>query len=131
MNGDNLDARAAPPTGTPDLSALLGSVLSNPNAMAMLSSLLGGVRSESPAVPEEAKKSEAEQAIPALLSLGGGKRAADRRENRDKALLCALKPYLSPPRRELVDRLIGILYVIELAGPLLGIEPRKRDTYNK
>ena len=124
---DDLEGRAPPP----DISALLASVLSNPNAAAMLSSLLGGIQS-APPPPETPKKSEAEESIPTLFPIAdAGERHSGRRDERDRALLCALKPYLSRPRCELVDRLIGILSVIELAGPLLGIDLGKPKPRNK
>lgn len=129
---DNFESRADPPSIPSDLSAMLGGVLSNPNAMAMISSLIGNLRTNPPttAAPQEVKKNEAENAVAALSPLGdgrGGIQKGGRRDSREQVLLCALKPYLSRSRCDLVDRLLGILTVIEFAGPLLGIDFKKRE----
>lgn len=120
----------------PDISGMISGLLSNPAAMSMLSSLIGGMKSGaadapasvapiSPPPPLPPPPAPRQDAVPALASLLGGAKRDDRRSE----LLCALKPFVSPSRREMIDRLVGIVALIELAAPLLGGEGAKRNTY--
>ena len=115
----------------PDISGMISGLLSNPAAMSMLSSLIGGMKNgvaDAPAsvVPiSPPPPAPRQDAVPALASLHGGAKRDDRRSE----LLCALKPFVSPSRREMIDRLVGIVALIELAAPLLGGEGTKRNTY--
>ena len=116
----------------PDISGMISGLLSNPAAMSMLSSLIGGMKSGAADAPASVAPispppppAPRQDAVPALASLHGGAKRDDRRSE----LLCALKPFVSPSRREMIDRLVGIVALIELATPLLGGEGTKRNTY--
>lgn len=108
--------------GNADIASAVGAILSNPAAMSMLSSLISSARAPSADVKEEAPPHpEPEPALPASVgtfsmpsrSVGGG--PSDRR----RELLCALKPFVSRSRCETIDHLIGILSLLDIAGPLL------------
>lgn len=84
---------------TPDLSGILSQISSNPNAMAMLSSLLGNMSPPPKKRAEENDDCEREILLPKPSSS-----FEDRRR-----LLLALKPFLSPERCQTVDLLLMIL----------------------
>ncbi|MBO7170006.1 MAG: hypothetical protein J6W28_02385 [Clostridia bacterium] len=84
----------------PDLSGILSQISSNPNAMAMLGSLLGNV---SPPV----KHPEASTDSCACKEILPPKASASFEDR--KRLLLALKPFLSPERCQTVDMLLMIL----------------------
>ena len=102
---------------TPDLSGLLGNLLSNPGALSALSGILGnlGGQSERQPPPEEPTHTEkpeekAELTLPTMLPFaakGGGHR--DR-----EGLLGALRPYLSPRRCQALEGACKLLEVIDL-----------------
>ena len=105
---------ADPPQSPPPL---LESILSNPSVwtalpglLENLTPLLGGIRREGPATVGDS----------------GGNRSsgssASRRLDRHTALLCALKPYLSPSRRESVEMVIRLCRVWD-ALEKSGISP--------
>ena len=107
--------------GFPDLSGILARVSENPQAMSMLSSLLGGM-SESPPSAEEKRESEKREEakdVPAFMPSkphSGGKAHEERRR-----LLLALKPFLSRERRQALETLLVVLDAISLLP--LGKEP--------
>lgn len=130
--GDMYDGRAEPQSGgNLDIAGAISSILSNPAAMSMLSSVMAGARPPEPSATPPAIEANAEPAAPAAkylsdLPMGGlGGRFDRKGSDRRSALLCALKPYVSRSRCETIDRLIGILAILELAGPLLGGAARK------
>ena len=104
--------------GLPDLSGILARVTENPQAMSMLSSLLGGA-GESPKKENDSEESkqEKEDAAPVFMPKHGrGGKHEDKRR-----LLLALKPFLSPERQRALDMLLPLLEAITLFMP--GKEP--------
>ena len=95
-----------------DLSAMLTRVMSDPAAMGMLSSLLGGLRAGAPKEESHGAKEKCE----APIVCGTGARDKDR-----KALLLALKPFLSAERRQALDRIIMVSEALSL------LRSEKRD----
>ena len=124
---DNREGLPNAQSAPPDLSGLLSSVLSNPAAMSMLSSLVSGMKNVGSDAPPSPPPPPPQAVIPTLAPLSNGARRDDRRSE----LLCALKPFVSRSRCEMIDRLIGILALAELAAPLLGGESGKKNTYYK
>lgn len=108
--------------GTPDLSAMLGAVLSNPSAMAMLSSLLtgkaaGGAAENGVATDGAAGGSpfgsggaSASPALPAMAPLTQAQPPQDERV----ALVYALRPFLPPEKCEMIDGLLRIMDLLFL-----------------
>ena len=101
----------------PDLSGILGALLSNPSALSGISELLGGIRqgaSNTPAqaASEEAPKAAAEaEAIPTMALPAPPPSGRTRERHR---LLAALGPYLSPRRRRTLEGAIRLLEIVEL-----------------
>lgn len=91
-----------------DLAGMLSSVLSNPEAMGMLTNLLSGVGGEG---TEEAQPTadRADEAQEAGLLHKGSKHKRHRRE-----LLCAVRPYLSTRRCATLDRMLRALELYEV-----------------
>lgn len=102
------------PNAVPDLSGLLGSLLQNPAALSMLSSLLaGGLGNKGPHTsppPKEPCEAEACPAAAPCLAPPPPPRPDDNRT----CLLNALRPYLSPARCNTIDSLLRILELMEL-----------------
>ena len=96
-------------TPLPDLSGILSKIMSNPEAMTMLSSLLGNQSTKS--APKEKKENEREPAIASILPPTPAK-ASPREERR--RLLLALKPFLSKERCEAIDRILMITDALSL-----------------
>ncbi len=103
----------------PDLSGILGSLLSNPSALSGIAELLGSVRppqsneaaaGEPPSEGHEAAAPGDEvlatAALPVLRPQG--------RHGERRVLLSALGPYLSPRRRRTLDGAIRLLEIVEL-----------------
>ncbi len=84
---------------TEELSKKLSSFLENKELMSMLPGLLSVLRSPS-----------SSDSLPAGIAHGGDHHGHHKRAGWDKkiALLCALKPYMSGRRREMIDYLIRI-----------------------
>ena len=94
--------------GIPDLSGMLGALLANPQAISLVSSLLGGAlkgtdEAEKPTPPAPC----AEREMPPLLP------PVPKRDPRT-CLLDALRPDLSPARCEMIDTLLRILELLAL-----------------
>ena len=109
----------------PDLSGLIGNLLSNPGALSALSGIIGNLGGTGEAQPppkkEEARDGDADESMAftsAMLPLatGGG-----RYQNRE-GLLGALRPYLSPKRCQALEGACKLLEVIDLFRT-----PRKGD----
>ena len=88
-----------------DLSGILAKVMSNPEAIGMLSSLLGGMKgfppkADAPQTPPQGCESILLPSPPCPCKGNAG-------ENR-KRLLLALKPYLSKERQAALDRILMI-----------------------
>ena len=90
---------------TPDLSGLLGGILSSPAALQALTGLLGGSAKPPPG--------EGECDAPPTPPPPPPHRPHGRRDERE-ALLCALRPYLSEKRRQALTGACKMLEVIEL-----------------
>lgn len=100
--------------GLPDLSGILARVTENPQAMSMLSSLLGGMGEKSPKEPppDEKAPAEKEEAKPVFLPKPPKSKHEEKRR-----LLLALKPFLSPERQKALDMLLPLLEAISLFLP--------------
>lgn len=118
----------APQSGGSDgFSSILNGILSNPEMMAMISSMAGKLKSENaPAESEAAEASETAatatsaperlpEAISALAPLLSGEGVKHSKRDNDRAcLLRALKPYLSPGRSEAIDYIIKFSSIADL-----------------
>ncbi len=105
------DAKSTP---LPDLSGMLSKVMANPEALSMLSSLLGGA-AKPPQKEEHCEKreeSDCECKCEVLLPEKRCKKDGIREERR--RLLLALKPFLSKERCEAIDRIILITDTLSL-----------------
>lgn len=119
-------------TQMPDLSGMIGALLSNPAAMSMLSSLLsgmgggGGAQASGQAQPafsagpvSDASPPASEYPppfpppTPALPPHAAGGGALGTRDER-AALLYALRPFLPPEKCEMIDGLLRILDLLVL-----------------
>lgn len=116
----------------PDISSMLSGILSNPQALSAISSLLGNLnkgQTQNNGVPastvqntahEEAKPSESSPtSIPAGIISGLGPSLSpihNKRDDRERALLLALKPFLSKSKCDTVDLFIRMLDLISLIG---------------
>ena len=117
---------AAQSGGSDGFSSILNGILSNPEMMAMISSMAGKFKSENaPAESEAAEASEAAasasaperlpEAISALAPLLSGEGVKHSKRDNDRAcLLRALKPYLSPGRSEAIDYIIKFSSIADL-----------------
>lgn len=112
-----------------DISEKLGALLSNPEAMAKIAGLAGslGLASHAPS-PEKAGVREcAECPAKELLPCGGAPcpfpdkdKAAGAAKSiaESRALLTALKPYLSSERCARIDKILGMMKIAEIMGYL-------------
>ena len=116
---------AAQSGGSDGFSSILNGILSNPEMMAMISSMAGKLKSENaPAESEAAEASDAApasaperlpEAISALAPLLSGEGVKHSKRDNDRAcLLRALKPYLSPGRSEAIDYIIKFSSIADL-----------------
>lgn len=117
---------AAQSGGSDGFSTILNGILSNPEMMAMISSMAGKLKSENaPAESEAAEASETAapasaperlpEAISALAPLLSGEGVKHSKRDNDRAcLLRALKPYLSPGRSEAIDYIIKFSSIADL-----------------
>ena len=117
---------AAQSGGSDGFSSILNGILSNPEMMAMISSMAGKLKSENaPAESEATEASEAAapasaperlpEAIGALAPLLSGEGVKHSKRDNDRAcLLRALKPYLSTGRSEAIDYIIKFSSIADL-----------------
>ena len=116
---------AAQSGGSDGFSSILNGILSNPEMMAMISSMAGKLKSENaPAESDTVEASEAApasaperlpEAISALAPLLSGEGVKHSKRDNDRAcLLRALKPYLSPGRSEAIDYIIKFSSIADL-----------------
>lgn len=119
---------------TPDISSVLNGLLSNPSALSSLMSLLGSItnnQSKTPAQSEDAPVfSHADTPVshtqdsppfnlPSAEALGRllpQKAPVCTNENRERALLLALRPFLSKNKCDTLDIFIRLLDIISLVG---------------
>ncbi len=105
------DAKGTP---MPDLSGILSKVMANPEALSMLSSLLGGV--PKPPSKEEhcEKREECDRECECAVVLPEKRCKKDSIREERRRLLLALKPFLSKERCEAIDRIILITDTLSL-----------------
>ena len=112
-----------------DFSEKLGAILSNPEALAKIAGIAGSLGLSAPPAPEKEKAASECDECPAkdLLPCGGapcpfpakdkvGHAAKSIAESR--ALLSALKPYLSAERCARIDKILGMMKIAEIMGYL-------------
>ena len=118
MNGSNFDLGSIPPDV---LSGAIAKLTEHPELISMVASALGkgsesGAEQPSPqasALPAQASPPQNDLSsligsiAPVISAIGGNRKKDPREEHRD-ALLCALKPYLSEDRRQMVDRIMKL-----------------------
>ena len=117
---------AAQSEGSDGFSSILNGILSNPEMMAMISSMAGKLKGES--APAESTAAETREAAPAESAperlpetisalaplLSGDSVKHSKRDNDRACLLRALKPYLSPGRSEAIDYIIKFSNIADL-----------------
>ena len=91
---------------TPDLSGIISQISSNPNALAMLGSLLGNMK---PSIKPTDDSPKEDQMRELIVPRSNSSTFEDR-----KKLLMALKPFLSPERCQTVDMLLMILEALSV-----------------
>lgn len=98
-----------------NLSDMLKGVLSDPDAMQKLmgaaETLMGNSASPS-SPPKEAPEEVPKEAPAAIVTAKHEKKAGS---DERIALICALRPYLSPERRKSADQLIQMLKMMKMA----------------
>ena len=108
---------------TDGLEDKLQQILNDPQSMAQILSLAQSLGMS----PESEQKQETSSAplppppddgfVKAIIGLMQQARKSD---SKQEALLCALKPFLAPDRREKIDRALQIARISHLAGAALG-----------
>jgi hypothetical protein len=112
-----------------DISEKLGALLNNPEALAKIAGLAGSLGlGSAPAPAPEKPKEEAEKCascpVSDLLPCGGApcpfpkKGGAAKSIAESRALLVALKPYLSAERCARIDKILGMMKIAEIMGYL-------------
>ena len=98
----------------------LNNILSNPEAMAQIMSLaqsFGGGQSQPespPSAPEAFSLPNMDESF--VRGIMQMLQQSQRTDGRQESLLCALKPYLRPARREKIDRAIQIARLSQMAS---------------
>ena len=123
MNNGSFDLSSIPPEA---LSGAIAKISEHPELISMVAGALGkGAESTSEAPSASPSSTMALPAQPAaqqspndlssligsiapVMAAFGGKRKREPREEHRDALLCALKPYLSEDRRQMVDRIMKL-----------------------
>lgn len=100
--------------GFPDLTGLLARVTENPQAISMLSSLLGGSVASKPSQKEEKEEPPQKEECDAIPVIAPPKRHTKGRQEDRRRLLIALKPFLSKERCQALDTLLIVLDAISL-----------------
>ena len=101
-----------------ELEERINSVLSDPAQLEKLTGLaqrlMGGAdtppAAEAPSVPD----------VGLLAKLAAGLKGAESEPGRERALLAAMRPYLSEGRREKMDRAVKLARMAKLAQRVLG-----------
>ena len=108
--------------GLGDLSGLVSSLLSNPAALSGIASLLGNLNSggatkahadEKTASATPSAPFQKEEAAPAS-ALPLPQQTISRGDRERRALLCALRPYLSKDKCETLDKLLGLYEIFAI-----------------
>lgn len=107
-------------SATEGLEDKLNQILNDPNSMAQILSLAQSFGMQSEPEPSAAPPSApAMGAMPDegfLLSIMQMMQQAQKSDAKQEALLCALKPYLAPERREKLDRAMQLARLSHIAG---------------
>lgn len=99
-----------------NLSEMLKDVLADPDAMGKLMGAAEKLMGNSKAQPSSAKENEPEEEEEEAQASHAPVQHEKKASNEDRiALLCALRPYLSPERRKSADSLIRMLKMMKLA----------------
>ena len=115
-----------------DFSEKLGALLSDPAALAKIAGLAGSLGlsgASAPTPPRTEEKPRECDACPAkeVLPCGGAPGPVPKKERvsdaaksiaQSRALLTALKPYLSGERCERIDKILGMMKIAEIMGYL-------------
>ena len=108
---------------TDGLEDKLQQILNDPQSMAQSLSLAQSLGMS----PESEQKQETSSAPPPpppddgfVKAIIGLMQQARKSDSKQEALLCALKPFLAPDRREKIDRALQIARISHLAGAALG-----------
>lgn len=103
---------------TEGLEEKLNQILNDPNSMAQILSMAQSFgMTEAAPEPTAASSSMPDEA--ALFGMLQMLRQAQQTDSRDDALLCALKPYLAPERREKLDRAMQLAKLSRIANMAL------------
>lgn len=98
-------------SGMPDLSGLLSGLMSNPQALSLLSSLLGQMQTQPTPPPPPSSPACAyslPQHCPTPCPPPPCEKKREDCEDKRRKLLLALKPFLSHERQEAVDRILMV-----------------------
>ena len=105
-----------------DLEQKIGQILGDPDSMAQIMSIaksLGVMQPEQSAQPEAGSMSDSLFSLEELGPIMEIVRRAGNTEQREAALLNALKPYCSAERQQRIDRAVRIARLSQLAGAAL------------
>lgn len=122
----------------PDIGGFLNGLLSNPNALSTMLSVLGSLNKNQNATQQDVQKSEQVDKIPVFSNTDNSPPPQqnipaasfqpfdlpkmpqfsehNKREEREKTLLLALKPFLSKSKCDTIDIFIKLLDIITLLG---------------
>ncbi len=122
---DRIEKNSPSPEAPPSLSDAIDRIMANPELISMVASALGKTPSSPPPVREENKEEgppEPPSATPASADalatlapiLAGLKGTGSPPDDDRSRLLCALKPYVNPTRRDAIDTLLRFSRITEL-----------------
>ena len=104
--------------GFPDLSSIISRVTENPQALAMLSTLLGNHGKDTHAKEEPCPTKESEPCAKSELPVCLTKEEKPNRKHEDKRrLLLALKPFLTQERRQALDTILIVWDALAMLPP--------------
>ncbi len=101
-------------SGTEGLEDKLNQILIDPESMSQILSMAKsfGMQAEQPSEPTAPPPMD-EGMLMGIMQL---MQQAQRTDGKQEALLCALKPYLAPERREKLDRAMQLARISHIAG---------------
>ncbi len=104
-------------SGTEGLEEKLNQILNDPDSMAQILSMAKsfGMQPEQPSEPTPPPLMDEGM----MLRLMQMMQQMQHTDGKQEALLCALKPYLSPQRRDKLDRAMQLARISQLAGSAL------------
>lgn len=103
--------------GTEGLEDKLQQLLNDPDSMAQIMSLAQSFGASQPQEQPQAAVPPIDDGM--MRAIVGMMQQLQQTDSRQDALLCALKPYLAPERREKIDRAAQIARLSRLAGSAL------------